>query len=49
LNRVPGNEVDQQEYDADDQPDYGQGVEDALEEQFQFSVLLFVDFYILPS
>src|SRR5580700_9803910 len=36
---VSGNEMNEQEDGGDDQPDHGQGVEDALEEGFQRSVL----------
>jgi hypothetical protein len=40
--RIPGNQVNQQENDADYQPDDWESVEDALEEGFQqFSVLSF--------
>ena len=42
---VSGDQVDQQEDEAHDQPDYRQGVEDALEDSSQLSVpssLLFV-------
>jgi hypothetical protein len=37
-NRVSGNQVDHQEDEADHQPDDWEGVEDALEEGFQFLV-----------
>jgi hypothetical protein len=36
---ISGDEVDQEENEADHQPDYGQGVEDALEDGFQSAVL----------
>jgi len=39
LNRVPGNQVDQEEDQAHHQPDNWEGIEDALEEGFQFSGL----------
>jgi hypothetical protein len=35
---IAGDQVNQQENDADYQPDDWEGVEDALEERFQFSV-----------
>ena len=39
LDGVSGDEVDEQKDEAHDQPDYGQGVEDALEDSSQFLVL----------
>lgn len=39
LDGVSGNEVDEQENKGDDEPDYWQGVEDALEESSQLPVL----------
>jgi hypothetical protein len=39
LDGVSWDEVDEEEDEADDQPDDWEGVEDALEEGFQFSVL----------
>jgi hypothetical protein len=39
LDGVSGDEVNQEEDQGDDQPDYWEGVEDALEESSQFSVL----------
>ena len=39
LDGISGDEVDEQEDEADHQPDDWQGVEDALEEEFQLSVL----------
>ncbi len=40
LDGISWNEVDEQKDDADHQPDYRQGVEDALEEEFQFLYLV---------
>jgi hypothetical protein len=34
LDGISGDEVDEKEDEAYDQPDYWQGVEDALEEEF---------------
>jgi hypothetical protein len=39
LDGVSGDEVNQEEDQGDDQPDYWEGVEDALEKSSQFSVL----------
>ena len=39
LDGVTGDEVDEQKNEGDDEPEYWEGVEDALEEEFQFSVL----------
>jgi hypothetical protein len=38
LDRVSGDEVDEQEDEADYQPDNREGIEDALEKQFQLLV-----------
>jgi hypothetical protein len=38
LDGISGDEVDEEKDKADHQPDHGQGVEDALEERFQWSV-----------
>lgn len=35
LDRIPGNQVDQEKDQRHHKPDYRQGVEDALEERFQ--------------
>jgi hypothetical protein len=40
LDGVPGDQVDEEEDKAYDQPDDGQGVDDALEDVSQFSVLI---------
>jgi hypothetical protein len=39
LDGVSGDKVDQEEDEADYQPDDWEGVEDALEDSFQFSLL----------
>jgi hypothetical protein len=39
LDGVSGDEVNQEEDQGDDQPDYWEGVEDALEKSSQFSAL----------
>src|SRR5215469_16847634 len=39
LDRIPGNQMDQEKDEADYQPDDGESVKHALEESSQFSVL----------
>ena len=39
LDRVSGDQMNEKEHEADHQPDYWQGVEDALEDGFQETVL----------